>query len=198
MKVIDILEPKDPATFTTLYVVMEYMESDLKKVIRSPIHLELIHIQAIMYRLVNAVKYLHDTSVVHRDLKPANVLIREDCSIKICDFGLARQIEFDDGHLEETLMIAPRGNGVMSPMRVLDERSPQALAGSKYFKLGNLRNVNADRVSAAAAASAANALAHQSTQDAINKVITSNRSVLTKTRVHSLAPSGLTSPNGTA
>lgn len=53
-------------------------------------------------------------------------------------------------------MIAPRG-GVMSPMRILDERSPPL--GSKYFKLGNLRNVNADRVSAAAAASAAQALA---------------------------------------
>jgi len=163
VKIIDILEPKDPGTFTTIYVVMEYMESDLKKVIRSPIHLELIHIQAIMYRLVNAVKYLHDTSVVHRDLKPANVLIREDCSIKICDFGLARQIESDDGQIEETLMIAPRVNGVMTPMRVLDELSPQALGGSKYFKLGNLRNVNADRVAAAAAASAANALAHQNT-----------------------------------
>jgi mitogen-activated protein kinase 1/3 len=152
VKILDILEPKDPATFTTIYVVMEYMESDLKKVIRSPIHLELIHIQAIMYRLMNAVKYLHDTSVVHRDLKPANVLIREDCSIKICDFGLARQIEHDDPH-EENLVIAPRG-GVLSPMRILDERS-SPMAASKYFKLGNLRNVNADRVSAAAAASAA-------------------------------------------
>lgn len=69
------------------------MESDLKKVIRSPIHLELIHIQAIMFRLINAVKYLHEANVIHRDLKPANVLIREDCSIKLCDFGLARQIE---------------------------------------------------------------------------------------------------------
>ena len=113
-----------------------------------------------MYRLVNAVKYLHDTVVVHRDLKPANVLIREDCSIKICDFGLARQIESEETHIEETLKIAPRQGGVLSPMRVLDERSPQGLGWSKYFKIGNLRNVNADRVSAAAAASAANALAH--------------------------------------
>lgn len=27
---------------------------------------------------------------MHRDIKPANILVNEDCSIKICDFGLAR------------------------------------------------------------------------------------------------------------
>jgi serine/threonine protein kinase len=38
------------------------------------------------------VKYLHSANVIHRDLKPANVLVNEDCSVKICDFGLARSI----------------------------------------------------------------------------------------------------------
>ena len=116
------------------------MESDLKKVIRSPIHLELIHIQAIMYRLINSVKYLHDANVIHRDLKPANVLIREDCTIKLCDFGLARQIELEEhqnGVMEEKFGT----RSIISPIRVLDERSPQ-IGHSKYFKLGNIRNTN--------------------------------------------------------
>ena len=39
-----------------------------------------------------AIKYLHESKVIHRDLKPANVLINEDCSVKLCDYGLARSI----------------------------------------------------------------------------------------------------------
>jgi len=50
-----------------------------------------------MHNLLVAVKYLHDSQVLHRDLKPANVLINEDCSIKICDFGLARSIWTHNG-----------------------------------------------------------------------------------------------------
>jgi len=34
--------------------------------------------------------------VLHRDLKPGNVLLNDDCSIKITDFGLSRNIG-DDG-----------------------------------------------------------------------------------------------------
>jgi serine/threonine protein kinase len=35
-------------------------------------------------------RYMHAANILHRDLKPANILINEDCTIKICDFGLAR------------------------------------------------------------------------------------------------------------
>lgn len=35
---------------------------------------------------------MHSANVLHRDLKPANVLVNEDCTVKICDFGLARSI----------------------------------------------------------------------------------------------------------
>jgi len=40
--------------------------------------------------LLCAIKYLHESNVLHRDLKPANVLLNEDCTVKLCDYGLAR------------------------------------------------------------------------------------------------------------
>ena len=39
VNIIDVLEPKDLDSFDTLYVVLELAESDLKKVIKSAIHL---------------------------------------------------------------------------------------------------------------------------------------------------------------
>lgn len=39
VELIEILEPYDPKNFSTIYTVMEYAESDLKKVIKSSIHL---------------------------------------------------------------------------------------------------------------------------------------------------------------
>lgn len=92
VNVIDVLEPSDRDKFDTIYVVLDLAESDLKKVIKSAIHLQTKHISTIIYNLLCAVKYLHSANIIHRDLKPANVLVNEDCSVKICDFGLARSL----------------------------------------------------------------------------------------------------------
>lgn len=105
VELFDIIEPVDLDKFDTLYVVLELAESDLKKVIKSAIHLQLKHIQLVVYNLFCAVRYLHSANVLHRDLKPANILVNEDCSVKICDFGLARSIA---GVEQASLIISKR------------------------------------------------------------------------------------------
>ncbi len=36
-------------------------------------------------------RHLHEASVLHRDLKPSNLLVNSDCTVRLCDFGLARE-----------------------------------------------------------------------------------------------------------
>ena len=43
-----------------------------------------------MYHLLCGLYFVHSAGVIHRDLKPSNILVSEDCTAKICDFGLAR------------------------------------------------------------------------------------------------------------
>lgn len=72
-----------------IYLIFEYMETDLHTVIRANI-LEPIHKQFIMYQILKALKFIHSAGIIHRDLKPSNILINSEAYIKICDFGLAR------------------------------------------------------------------------------------------------------------
>ena len=98
---------------------MEYAESDLKKILKSSINLEFLHIQTIIYNLLCAIKYLHESKVIHRDLKPANVLINEDCSVKLCDYGLARSVT----GVESAEMILKKAEKDDTPMDVSDTQS---------------------------------------------------------------------------
>ena len=51
-----------------IYLVFEFMETDLHAVIRANI-LEDIHKRFTIYQLLKALKYMHSAEVLHRDLK---------------------------------------------------------------------------------------------------------------------------------
>lgn len=93
VKTVDICVPNDINKFDELYLVLEIADSDFKKLFKTPVFLSELHIKTLLYNLLVGVKYTHTAGIYHRDLKPANCLVNQDCSVKICDFGLARTIE---------------------------------------------------------------------------------------------------------
>ncbi|POM78759.1 CMGC/MAPK protein kinase [Phytophthora palmivora] len=87
----EIIAPLDMDHFQDLFVVFEYLPSDLEKLLHSPQFLTAEHLRWLLLDLLKALKYMHSAEIVHRDLKPANVLLNlSPVAIKICDFGLAR------------------------------------------------------------------------------------------------------------
>jgi len=111
-----------------IYLVFEYMETDLHAVIRANI-LEDIHKRFIIYQLLKAIKYMHTAQVIHRDMKPSNLLLNSECLVKVADFGLARLIDApkEDGARQQVLTdyVATRWY-----------RAPEILLGSTTYTKG--------------------------------------------------------------
>lgn len=57
-----------------IYLVFDFMETDLHAVIRAGI-LEEIHKRFIMYQLFKALKYMHSADLLHRDIKVMRVSV---------------------------------------------------------------------------------------------------------------------------
>ncbi len=72
------------------YIVMEYVDGKtLKQVIKKRGSLTLSEAIDIMLQLTDGISHAHDSYIIHRDLKPQNILIKDDGTIKITDFGIA-------------------------------------------------------------------------------------------------------------
>lgn len=95
-----------------LYMVFEFHDTDLYKLIVSAQFLTTAHVQTFVYQLLVGIKYVHACNVIHRDLKPANILVNEDCTLRICDFGLARAMPSSSESTVSNLSLGTtRGSG---------------------------------------------------------------------------------------
>jgi mitogen-activated protein kinase 1/3 len=103
----DLVGPLEDELFEDIYIILDFMETDLHKIIYSKNELTDEHIQYFIYQLLKGLKYIHSAGVIHRDLKPSNLLLNGNCDLKICDFGLARGTK-EDADYELTEYVVTR------------------------------------------------------------------------------------------
>jgi len=70
-----------------------------------------------------AVQYAHSNAVIHRDLKPSNILVKKDGTIRLLDFGIAKQMEGLNLPVDQTLT----GLRLMTPAYA----SPEQIRGER-------------------------------------------------------------------
>ncbi|EFC42804.1 protein kinase [Naegleria gruberi] len=95
VRLVDVVPPRDYDSFGDVYFVTELMEADLRDILSSDQPLTDQHVKYFVYQILLAVHYTQSANILHRDLKPENILLNSNCELKICDFGLARGIDFD-------------------------------------------------------------------------------------------------------
>ena len=73
---------------------MDYIKYDLWDILQGSNKAEIQedHMIKIIYKLLCALKFLHESNIIHRDIKPENILADASGNLRICDFGLARSL----------------------------------------------------------------------------------------------------------
>lgn len=108
-------------TGTSLYLVFEYLDKDLKKALdETSCGLPEKVAKSYMCQLLKAIAFCHSKRILHRDLKLQNLLVSKDGTVKLADFGLSRSMAM--------------------PLRVYTKevvtlwyRAPELLLGSEYY-----------------------------------------------------------------
>ncbi|GLT26357.1 hypothetical protein SLA2020_014320 [Shorea laevis] len=106
----------------SLYLVFEYMEHDLAGLASHPgLTFSESQVKCYMQQLLCGLDHCHSRGVLHRDIKGSNLLIDNNGTLKIADFGLA---SFYDPHQSQPLT---------SRVVTLWYRPPELLLGATYY-----------------------------------------------------------------
>ncbi|MBC8171578.1 MAG: protein kinase, partial [Anaerolineae bacterium] len=87
------------------YLVMKYIEGQTLKGVLRKGAIPLAEIRRVMHALAGALDYAHKQGILHRDLKPSNIIIAEDGTPYITDFGLARIAQAGESTMSADMML---------------------------------------------------------------------------------------------
>jgi WD40 repeat protein len=104
VQVFEVGETRGQPFLSMEYVAGGGLDQSLRGIPQSP-----AHAAAFVRQLAEAVDHAHQHGVVHRDLKPANILLAEDGTPKIADFGLAKQLDADSGQTRSGAIVGTPG-----------------------------------------------------------------------------------------
>ena len=77
----------------TVYFSMEYLEGkDLKQILKEKGKLDQEEMLYILDKVTDALVITHSLNVLHRDISPDNIYVENDGTVKLIDFGAARQV----------------------------------------------------------------------------------------------------------
>ncbi|EJU04036.1 Pkinase-domain-containing protein [Dacryopinax primogenitus] len=108
-------------TLTQIFIVMDFIEHDLKTLLTvMPTPFLQSEIKTLLLQLLSAVAHCHANWVLHRDLKTSNLLMNNRGQIKVADFGLARTFGDPLGKMTELVV-------------TLWYRAPELLLGAKTY-----------------------------------------------------------------
>lgn len=98
-------EDATPPGSTTPYIVMEHVDGHLLSDLMRRGRLEERHVLKIADGVLTALEVSHRAGIVHRDIKPANIMVTDDGTVKVMDFGIARAVSDATANLEQTASI---------------------------------------------------------------------------------------------
>jgi eukaryotic-like serine/threonine-protein kinase len=87
----------------TPFFVMEYVEGLPLAGYCAQHHCSIERRLQLFRQVCEAVQYAHSNAVIHRDLKPSNILVKSDGTIRLLDFGIAKQLESLDVPAQQTM-----------------------------------------------------------------------------------------------
>lgn len=118
------------------FIAMEYIVgNELREIQKTPDLLDVSQKLKVIIQVLQALLYAHNRRILHRDIKPANIIMLEDGTVKITDFGIAR---LDGSDITQTGFIVGTPS-YMSPEQIrgeqLDQRSDLFSVGVVLYEM---------------------------------------------------------------